>query len=1173
MRPVLLEMDGFASFRQRTTVDFDEADYFALIGATGAGKSTAIDAITFALYGSVARWDDAGAVSPALAPTVNRGTVRLIFDVRGARYQAMRELRRNGTGRVQQKIARLERFLEPDARGDIGDPIELVAGSISETAAAVEQLLGLDFNQFTKCVALPQGEFAEFLHAKPSDRDKILTKLLGLDGYLALGRTANARAARMTTQADTLQHQLDQDETDTSDAALQAAHAQHAALDTLNEQVQTDLTALAALGETERTATNALTEIDRTLTVLGGLSMPEHVATVDHDLACARTALDEAKTALGEAEKAEGTARTAVREYTPRGRLESWAQQHTQHQQLTENAPLLAERVATTLRQRGEADTARGETRTVRTGAELAEREAHRKASDAQAMLAGCRTTLAELQAVTRPADVGELCAALGTAQQTVTTTSGALEAAQRDHREAVARRDALPSAVALERVGYALSTAGAARAAVARSVNAVTAALAQARAAAVAAAGAQTQLAEAEQAASASHARHVAAQLRADLTPGDTCPVCEQDVAQVPAPADAEDAAAAEQALAEVRKRVAAADRDAARVETALETAAGTLRERHATLQEATAALQPALLPLQPALQPELPAAARTKIGALSKSDATSLAVLTDVSVETDPDNVTRAAETAQRALGTLDEHLSEVDAAVLALQQRCAQADNDLGDAATALHEADLAHKEADRTLNALSARTAQSRAHLREARDPLVALGAPNLDDTDLPGAWAALTAWVEQRVTQQEQVVDDAERTAEQASARHQQALTALQEAQTAHETAEATYEQAVRQHEQAAAAELTAQAQLRELATALADAPPAERVTQQLEVLTGLELACETAEQTRTRCRAELGAAEARLSELAAAHRSARAELGAARDPLVPLGAPALPNEDEGLVASWTRLLDWASSTRSHHLVARVTAERALSERTAARQAADTALRQALTEAGLSEDPRPLSTWAAAAVATAAAQAAGQVQAIEEARRRTASLQEQIRADREQAAVALQLARLLASNAFPRWLSKSALEVLVVAASTTLMELSGGQFELSVSDNDAASFTVIDHADADAERPVKTLSGGETFQASLSLALALSTHLGALASNGAAQLDAIFIDEGFGTLDENTLDTVAATLETLATSAGRMVGIITHVQQLAARVPVQFSVQRDPRGSSIARLAP
>ena len=57
MRPVRLDMDGFASFRDKTVLDFTDADYFALVGATGAGKSTVIDAMTFALYGTVPRWN------------------------------------------------------------------------------------------------------------------------------------------------------------------------------------------------------------------------------------------------------------------------------------------------------------------------------------------------------------------------------------------------------------------------------------------------------------------------------------------------------------------------------------------------------------------------------------------------------------------------------------------------------------------------------------------------------------------------------------------------------------------------------------------------------------------------------------------------------------------------------------------------------------------------------------------------------------------------------------------------------------------------------------------------------------------------------------------------------------------------------------------------------------
>ena len=73
MRPIMLDLRGFASFRDEAHVDFGDADFFALVGPTGSGKSTVIDAMTFALYGSVPRWGRKGMVSLALAPTVARG--------------------------------------------------------------------------------------------------------------------------------------------------------------------------------------------------------------------------------------------------------------------------------------------------------------------------------------------------------------------------------------------------------------------------------------------------------------------------------------------------------------------------------------------------------------------------------------------------------------------------------------------------------------------------------------------------------------------------------------------------------------------------------------------------------------------------------------------------------------------------------------------------------------------------------------------------------------------------------------------------------------------------------------------------------------------------------------------------------------------------------------------
>jgi exonuclease SbcC len=205
--------------------------------------------------------------------------------------------------------------------------------------------------------------------------------------------------------------------------------------------------------------------------------------------------------------------------------------------------------------------------------------------------------------------------------------------------------------------------------------------------------------------------------------------------------------------------------------------------------------------------------------------------------------------------------------------------------------------------------------------------------------------------------------------------------------------------------------------------------------------------------------------------------------------------------------------------------------------------------------------------AATAVATALERARGAHARVVERRAAAARLT----ADRDAAVEAQQVAKmlghLLRSDGFPRWLVASALDALVADASVSLAELSGGQFELT---HENGEFLVVDHTDADARRPVKTLSGGETFQASLALALALSAQMSGLAAHGAARLESIFLDEGFGTLDEANLETVASTLETLAARGDRVVGVITHVPALAERVPVRFAVRRDQRSSSVTR---
>src|SRR5215813_7520357 len=200
MRPLRLDLHGFTVFRDQTTIDFTDADFFVLVGPTGSGKSTVLDALCFALYGTVPRWADRRAIANALAPSAAEARVRLIFESGGLRYAATRVVRRDGKGKVTTGHAGLELLPRGfdlgkldsglDA-GDLGDPL---AGTPAEMDAAVLDAVGLPFEQFTSCVLLPQGQFAEFLHAKPAVRQQIMVNLLGLSVYEQVRDRATALA-------------------------------------------------------------------------------------------------------------------------------------------------------------------------------------------------------------------------------------------------------------------------------------------------------------------------------------------------------------------------------------------------------------------------------------------------------------------------------------------------------------------------------------------------------------------------------------------------------------------------------------------------------------------------------------------------------------------------------------------------------------------------------------------------------------------------------------------------------------------------------------------------------------------------------------------------------------------------------------------------------------------
>src|ERR1700688_2053604 len=107
MRPVRLVAEGFTTFRDPIDVKFEGADFFALVGPTGSGKSSVLDAICFALYGCVPRYDNNTLVEPAITQGAREARISLTFEIDGEEYVATRIVQRTKTG-ASTREARLE---------------------------------------------------------------------------------------------------------------------------------------------------------------------------------------------------------------------------------------------------------------------------------------------------------------------------------------------------------------------------------------------------------------------------------------------------------------------------------------------------------------------------------------------------------------------------------------------------------------------------------------------------------------------------------------------------------------------------------------------------------------------------------------------------------------------------------------------------------------------------------------------------------------------------------------------------------------------------------------------------------------------------------------------------------------------------------------------------------
>ena len=152
-----------------------------------------------------------------------------------------------------------------------------------------------------------------------------------------------------------------------------------------------------------------------------------------------------------------------------------------------------------------------------------------------------------------------------------------------------------------------------------------------------------------------------------------------------------------------------------------------------------------------------------------------------------------------------------------------------------------------------------------------------------------------------------------------------------------------------------------------------------------------------------------------------------------------------------------------------------------------------------------------------------------------------------------------LDKVIQGNKLVEYVATSQLKYIAIEASKRLKDITKGRYALEI--DSTLNFVMRDDFNGGIRRSVDTLSGGETFLTSLSLALALSSQI---QLKGSAPLEFFFLDEGFGSLDTELLDTVMGSLERLHNDK-LSVGIITHVEELKNRVPVKLIVKPSEAG--------
>ena len=275
MRPHELTLRGFRSYRDEVTFDFRGRHLVGIVGPIGAGKSSILDGIAFALFGKTPRVQKE--TKSLIHQLSDSAHVRLTFEVDGQTWQVTRALKRKGQGQVQ--LVHL---------GDGGEAVETVVME-RPVRDRIERLLGMDFDTFGRSVLLAQNRFAEFLLASDAPRNAVLKGVFGYERFDAALTAAREHVARREATVAA----LDADGARLTQARAALEEARTAAADAVARRDRfeallprvADLDRhVAAAAEREATAATAAARVER------AAAMVPDAATLDDTLTATEAA-------------------------------------------------------------------------------------------------------------------------------------------------------------------------------------------------------------------------------------------------------------------------------------------------------------------------------------------------------------------------------------------------------------------------------------------------------------------------------------------------------------------------------------------------------------------------------------------------------------------------------------------------------------------------------------------------------------------------------------------------------------------------------------------------------------------------------------------------------------------------------------------------------------------